>query len=82
MLKVLTGALLGEGEYKVGGYDPRDRKAEMQQQIRLVPENEALFENTIMELAEVTAPLYPTFSFDLLRKALEEFEVPTDKRSL
>ena len=80
LLKVLTGALLGEGKYKVGGYDPRDRKAEMQQQIRLVPENEALFENTIMELAEVTAPLYPTFSFDLLRKALEEFEVPTDKK--
>lgn len=80
LLKILTGALLGEGEYKVGGFDPRDRKAEMQQQIRLVPENEALFENTIMELAEVTAPLYPTFSFELLKNALEEFEVPTDRK--
>ena len=80
LLKVLTGALLGEGEYKVGGYDPRERKGEMQELIRLVPENEALFENTIMELASVTAPLYPTFSYDLLKKALEEFEVPTDKK--
>lgn len=80
LLKVLTGALLGEGEYTVGGYDPRKRHAEMQQQIRLVPENEALYENTILELAKITAPLYPTFSNDLLMAALKEFEVPTDKK--
>ena len=80
LLKVLTGALLGEGEYKVGGYDPRDRKGEMQEQIRLVPENEAIFENTILELAKVTAPLYPTFNQELLENALKEFEVPTDKK--
>ena len=53
MLKILTGALLGEGEYKVGGYDPRERKAEMQQQIRLVPENEVLFDVTIKQLADL-----------------------------
>lgn len=80
LLKVLTGALLGEGEYKVGGYDPRDRKGEMQEQIRLVPENEAIFENTILEFAKVTAPLYPTFNLELLENALKEFEVPTDKK--
>ena len=80
MLKILTGALLGEGEYKVGGYDPRERKAEMQQQIRLVPENEVLFDVTIKQLADVTAPLYPTFDYNLLENALKEFEVPTDKK--
>ena len=60
LLKILTGALLGEGEYKVGGYDPRERRAEMQQQIRLVPQNEVLFDVTIKQLADVTAPRYPT----------------------
>ena len=80
LLKILTGALLGEGEYKVGGYDPRERKAEMQQQIRLVPGNEVLFDVTIKQLADVTAPLYPTFDYDLLENALKEFEVPTDKK--
>lgn len=80
LLKILSGALLGEGECKVGGYNCSDRKAEMQQQIRLVPENEALFENTIMELAKVTAPLYPTFNYELLKNALAEFEVPIDKK--
>ena len=80
LLKILTGALLGDGEYKVGGFDPRERKAEMQQQIRLVPENEALFDLTIGQLAKITAPLYPTFDNELLENALAEFEVPADKK--
>ena len=80
LLKVLSGALLGEGEYSVAGFDPRERKAEMQEKIRLVPENEVLYENTVMELAEITAPLYPTFDYKLLENALTEFEVPRDKK--
>lgn len=80
LLKVLSGALLGEGEYTVAGFDPRERRAEMQEKIRLVPENEVLYENTVMELAKITAPLYPTFSNELLENALKEFEVPRDKK--
>ena len=80
LLKVLTGSLLAEGEIEVGGYNPKERKAEMQQQVRIVPENEALFENTILEIAEVTAPLYPTFSKEMFENAINEFEVPTDKK--
>jgi len=80
LLKVLSGALLGEGEISVGGFDPRERKGEMQEQIRLVPENEALYENTIDEIAAITAPLYPTFNQELLDSALNEFEVPRDKK--
>ncbi len=79
-LKVLSGALLGQGEYSVGGYDPRNREAAFQESIRLVPENEALYNNTIIELARVTKPLYPTFSDEILNRALEEFKVPQEQK--
>lgn len=79
-LKVLSGALLGQGEYSVGGYDPRNREAAFQESIRLVPENEALYNNTIIELAQVTKPLYPTFSDEILNRALEEFKVPQEQK--
>jgi len=79
-LKVLSGALLGQGNYTVGGYDPRKREAEFQQSLRLVPENEALYENTIEELAEVTRPLYPNFSEEILERALKEFNVPRNQK--
>ena len=80
LLKVLSGALLGQGEYTVGGKDPRKRQADFQQSVRLVPENEALYNITIAELAQVTRPLYPTFSDDIMHRALNEFDVPQDKR--
>lgn len=79
-LKVLSGALLGQGEYSVGGYDPRNRESGFQESIRLVPENEALYNNTIIELAQVTKPLYPTFSDEILNRALEEFKVPQEQK--
>ncbi len=79
-LKVLSGALLGQGEYSVGAYDPRNREAAFQESIRLVPENEALYNNTIIELARVTRPLYPTFSDEILNRALNEFKVPQDQK--
>ncbi|MBP5716595.1 MAG: ABC transporter ATP-binding protein [Bacteroidales bacterium] len=80
LLKLLSGALLGEGEYFVGGRDPRKREAAFQQSIRLVPENEALFDITIADYAKVTRPLYPTFSDEILSRALAEFQVPSDKK--
>lgn len=78
LLKLLSGALLGKGEYTVDGIDPRKRAAEMQEKIRLVPENEAIFQCTILELAKVTGNLYPTFSQKVFDKAIQEFDVPTD----
>lgn len=78
LLKLLSGALLGKGEYTVDGIDPRKRAAEMQEKIRLVPENEAIFQCTILELAKVTGNLYPTFSQKVFDKAIHEFDVPTD----
>ena len=80
LLKVLSGALLGEGEYSVGGRDPRNRECEFQQSIRLVPENEALHNITIEELARVTRPLYPTFSDEILMRALADFKVPVGQK--
>ncbi|MBQ0057103.1 MAG: ABC transporter ATP-binding protein [Bacteroidales bacterium] len=80
LLKVLTGALLGQGEYEVGGLDPRHREAEFLQSFRMVPENEAIFNLTIEELAKVTRPLYPTFSQQILDEALKEFDVPTQQK--
>jgi len=79
-LKVLSGALLGKGEYSVGNYDPRKREANFLESIRLVPENEALYNNSIKELARVTRPLYPTFSDEILQRALTEFNVPQDQK--
>ncbi|MDO4496634.1 MAG: ABC transporter ATP-binding protein [Bacteroidales bacterium] len=78
LLKLLSGALLGKGSYTIDGYDPRKRTAEMQQKIRLVPENEAIFQCTITQLAKVTSSLYPTFSQNIFNKAIHEFQVPTD----
>lgn len=80
LLKVLSGALLGDGEYSVGNQDPRQRTAEFQQSVRLIPENEALYNNTILELATITAPLYPSFSHDILDQALQAFNVPVAQR--
>lgn len=80
LLKILSGALLADGEYTVGGLDPRKREVEFQQSIRLVPENEALYNNTIKELADVTRTLYPTFSDEILVKALDEFKVPVNNK--
>lgn len=80
LLKLLTGALIGTGDYTVDGFDPRKRQPELQQLIRLVPENEALYNNTIDELASVTRLFYPTFDDQLLELALREFEVPREQR--
>lgn len=80
LLKLLTGALLGTGECTIDGMDPRKRQPELQTKMRLVPENEALYNNTIDELAKVTRPLYPTFDDALFDMALREFEVPRDHR--
>lgn len=80
MLKVLSGALIGQGDYTVDGRDPRRREVEFQQSIRLIPENEALYDITIQDYARVTRPLYPTFSDEILRQALEELHVPADQK--
>ena len=80
LLKLLSGVLMGDGEYTVGGRDPRKREVDFQQSVRLVPENEALFNISIMEYEKVTRPLYPTFSNETFEKALSEFNVPRDKK--
>lgn len=79
LLKLLSGALLGKGEYTIDGIDPRKRVAEVQEKIRLVPENEAIFKCTINELADVTRRFYPTFSQEMFAKAIKEFGVPADR---
>lgn len=78
LLKLLSGTLLGLGEYTIDGIDPRKRVAELQEKIRLVPENEALFQCNILELAKVTRNLYPTFNQEMFNKAIKEFDVPTN----
>lgn len=80
LLKLFSGALLGKGEYTVDGLDPRQRPAELLEKIRIVPENEAILNTTILQLAEVTKQFYPNFDEKLLHSALDEFEVPTDQR--
>lgn len=80
LLKLLTGALRGQGDYTIDGLDPRKRPAELLENFRLVPENESIPETTIHELAQVMKQLYPNFSQEVLQKALDEFEVPTEQR--
>lgn len=80
LLKLLTGALRGEGDCSIDGLDPRQRPAELLEKFRLVPENEAIPETTILALAEVCKRLYPNFSEETLQKALTEFEVPATQR--
>jgi len=78
LLKLLSGALLGKGEYTIDGLDPRKRVAAVQEKIRLVPENEAIYQCNIVELAKVTRNLYPTFNQEMFEKAIREFDVPTN----
>lgn len=52
------------------------RPAEMLKLIRFVGENEAVPELTIGEWAGIVAPFYDNFSFDILNKAMEAFEIP------
>lgn len=80
LLKVLTGALIGKGDYTIDGMDPRKRLPELQQRYRLVPENEALYNVTIDDLMKVTRPFYPTFDTKLFDSALKEFDVPRAQR--
>lgn len=80
LLKLFTGVLHGQGEYSIDGLDPRKRPAELLEKFRLVPENEAIPETTIHELAQVCKQLYPTFDEKVLESSLKEFEVPTDQR--
>ena len=80
LLKLLCGALRGEGTYTVDGLDPRRHGADLLERMRLVPEQDALFPITIEELAGITAPLYPTFDRSLFEEALREFEVPRGKQ--
>ena len=79
-LKLLSGTLLGQGDYSVGGLDPRKREPGFQEQIRLVPENEAILNTSIQELSEVISPLYPTFSHEIFQKAIEEFDIPATQK--
>lgn len=79
MLKMLTGSLIGQGEYTIDGLDPRQRQPELQQRFRLIPENEAIYNITITQLAEVTKVFYPTFDEKIFTNALKEFEVPTEQ---
>lgn len=79
LLKLLSGSLLGEGDYTVGGLDPRRREVAFQQSLRLIPENESYSHISIESLADITAPFYPTFDFDRFRSMLLEFEVPQHK---
>lgn len=80
LLKLLTGALRGKGEYNIDGLDPRQRPAELLEKFRLVPENEAIPDTTIYALADVCQQLYPTFDRQVLDAALSEFEVPTQQK--
>ena len=75
-LKLLSGTLIGKGEYSVGGFDPREREAVFLDQIRLVPENEAILNTTLQELTEVISLLYPTYSQEIFRNAVSEFDIP------
>ena len=80
LLKLLCGALHGEGTYTIDGSDPRHHDAALLERLRLVPENDALFPISIEELADITAPLYPTFDRTLFEEALREFEIPRGKQ--
>lgn len=80
LLKLFTGALLGQGDYSIDGLDPRKRPAELLEKFRLVPENEAIPDTTILELAAVAKQLYPAYDEAQLMSALQEFEVPYQQR--
>lgn len=86
-LKLVCGILNPQKQAKnendiilVDGVNSYGRPTEMLKLIRLVGENEAVPELTINEWAGIVAPFYENFSFDILNKAMETFEVPQGQK--
>lgn len=86
-LKLVCGILNPQMQTKgekdiilVDGVSSYGRPAEMLKLIRFVGENEAVPELTIGEWAGIIAPFYEDFSFDILNKAMEAFEVPQGQK--
>lgn len=64
----------------VDGVNSYGRPAEMLKLIRFVGENEAVPELTINEWADIVAPFYENFSWEILDKAMTSFEVPQNQK--
>lgn len=80
LLKLLCGALRGNGLCQVCGNDASSRSVELLQNICFVPEAWAVSPMTIHQLAAVTRPFYPSFSEEIFLRALQELEVPVEMR--
>lgn len=76
LLKIICGLLYPEGECKIDGYVPFERKALFLEKVSFIPENPAAPDLSIDKLAAVTAPFYPTFDHAFFESVLAEFEIP------
>jgi len=79
LLYILCGLLRPQhGSVKVDGKEAKERDPEMLSQMYIVGESYSLPSTTLKSYVKVNKPFYPNFSDEILKKCLEEFELPTD----
>ena len=76
LLYLLSGLLRPKGgTVDVDGFTPHLRKAEMLQDLFIVPEEYDLPAVQLSKYVKLTAPFYPRFSHEVLKACLGEFEM-------
>ena len=76
LLYLLSGLLRPkDGTVDVDGFTPHLRKAEMLQELFIVPEEYDLPAVPLSKYVKLTAPFYPRFSHEVLKACLAEFEM-------
>lgn len=79
LLYLISGLLRPQrGTVTVDGCETQERRAEMLQDIFLVPEEFDMPHVSLRKYVEINAPFYPNFSEALLHDCLAQFELPQD----
>ena len=79
LLYLLMGLLRpSSGEVKMNGIKTCLRKPETLKQMFIVPEEYDLPATSLKSFVKAMAPFYPTFSYGILKKCLDGFELPED----
>lgn len=79
LLYLIMGMLRpASGEVKMNDVKTYLRKPETLRDMFIVPEEYDLPATSLKSFVKVMAPFYPTFSYDILKKCLDGFELPED----
>lgn len=81
LLKNMAGLVYAQsGDINVLGFNPKDRKPALLQQICFIPEEFHLPSVKIDTYIRANAPFYPQFNHQYLAELLAEFDIPTGQK--